>query len=157
VSEARKKWNEFNKVCQVEAEEKLFNGYKDKIQSPNLAWKVLEYLRHGVKGVPIPPHEIQAHFEEVYNVPGLNNFPTLSPVGQNIISNDVIDKPFVSLELDSAFDELNLMAATGPDLISANLFLKLFNSTQCKEVLLTLFNQCLNHGTIPLSWGESEI
>ncbi len=119
-------------------------------------WDLIKRLRNPPLAVAIDAFTMQEHFREVFHSQEAALILTLNQLQIREPANFVIN-PFSDEELVSALLKLNGQAATGPQRISSRYIKQVFKNPATRASLLLLFNTCFATGTVPISWGESEV
>ncbi len=104
--------------------------------------------------VSIAPDVLVKHFETIFFTPD-EPLSLVDPLWAfNFTSSDTT---FTDAELVEALSKLNGKAAPGPGMIPSRVIKEVFESNVTRAPLLALMNRCFVSGTVPSSWGESEV
>jgi hypothetical protein len=157
VVNLRRRYNAAYREASQVAEQAIMQRMHDRFPNPGLCWKVLKSIRNPDPTVAIDVSTLIEHFRGVFHRrdrPLVLNQPAVTPR----MESDSYDEAFTDEELVIALRELNAQAVTGPELIPSAVLRDVFLAEESARVsLLALMNLCFHTGTVPSSWGESEL
>jgi hypothetical protein len=143
------------------AEHAILQRMRDNFPNPGLCWKIIKSIRNPDLTVAIDVSSLIDHFRGVFHRrdrPVIVDPPNGTARCETADAEQSYDEPFTDLELVAALRALNASAATGPELIPSSVLRDVFLAeASARAPLLALMNLCFQSGTVPTSWGESEL
>jgi hypothetical protein len=104
--------------------------------------------------ISIAPDKLIKHFESIFYTSD-EPLSFIDPLWS--FQYNSTDTPFTDSELTAALAKLNGQAAPGPEMIPSRVLKEVFTSPEARSPLLALMNACFVSGSVPKSWGESEV
>lgn len=164
VISLRRRYNQAYREAGRIAEAAILSKLRDQFTDQGLCWKVLNSIRNPDPTVAIDVGTLVNHFTRVFHRRDRPINIHLGP-GEQWVSDletgwqdEGLNEPFGDDELVAALRGLNAQAATGPELIPSSVLKDVFLGDSVARVpLLLLMNTCFQSGTVPASWGVSEL